>query len=679
MHMLTRILTTALLLLAVGPAARGQVGFGDAPTVDVQVKASAQQYAPGQRAFLVVVLDHGEDLHSWPSADQDVLAPEIEEFAIRTEIRVSNIPEGVAVGPIQWPEPQISKVPNVTGVGPESVDSMTYRGRALAYIPLMIGRNTPLGEHEITVDVTLQACDESQCYMPQDDRRTVTLNIVAEPTMTAPADPDLAGFDASVFDRGDWLAPSASASTEAGNPTGTTPPTTPETDRPSSSFFGIAIPAGGGIVGLVFLGVLGALGGLILNLTPCVLPVIPIKIMTLSQHAGENRARMLVLGIWMALGVIGFWLGIGLVVALASSVSDPSRVFGIWWLTVGIGVLIAIMSLGLMGMFQLQLPQSLYMVNPKADTPWGSFVFGLFTAILGLPCFGFVAGALVPAALTQGTAFVIVLFTSMGIGMALPYIILAAAPGLVKKLPKTGPASELVKQVMGLLLLAAAAYFIGSGLLALVSNKPYIAKELHLWVAAMFGVAAGIWLILRTFMITPSFTKRTVFSVISIVIAGSGVWLAMLFTTDARTEYEERQRLIAEAGGDSFMLTSVWNDYSPALVDRAVAEGKVVILDFTAAWCINCQALKKAVLDKEPVRSQLRADDTVMVEVDLTGSNPEGEAALDALGRIGIPTLAIFGPGLPREQAWVSGAYTSEQVLDAIERARGNAGVSSAR
>ncbi|HHN77595.1 MAG TPA: hypothetical protein ENK11_02835, partial [Phycisphaerales bacterium] len=343
--------------------------------------------------------------------------------------------------------------------------------------------------------------------------------------------------------------------------------------------------------------------------------------------------------------------------------------FGIWWLTTGIGVVIAVMSLGLLGLFQITLPQKVYMINPKADTAWGSFVFGVMTAVLGLPCFGFVAGALVPAAITQGTGFVVVLFASMGVGMALPYLVLSIFPGLVDKLPRTGPASELVKQIMALLLLAAAAYFIGSGTIALVSSKPYLAKLLHIWVAALFGVGAGLWLMVRTFQITRRPAPRVVFTLVAAVIAGLGLLVAVRFTDDAREEYEIRAAAMREASDSGALLTSVWLDYTPKLKERALAQGKVVVQDFTAEWCINCKVIEKTVLGVEPVKSALKSDDTVLLKVDLTGKNPEGEAALAALGRTGIPTLAIYGPGL--DEPWVASAYTPEQVIEAIRRAGG--------
>ncbi len=412
---------------------------------------------------------------------------------------------------------------------------------------------------------------------------------------------------------------------------------------------------------------LGILGGFVLNLTPCVLSVIPIKILTLTQHAG-SRGRTFYLGAWMALGVVMFWVVAGLPMALISTALDPSRIFGIWWLTVGIGVIIGIMGAGIMGLFLLNLPQAVYKVNPKADTPTGSFIFGVMTAVLGLPCFGFVAGALLAAAASWPWWLTMVVFASLGVGMALPYLILAGFPGWLERIPRTGPASELVKQVMGLLLMAAAAYFIGSGLIALVQDAPYIGKELHWWAVALLASLAGLWLIVRTFAITPGIGKRTIFTLVGLFIAGAAVFYAITTTANAREAYQLKQAALAEAitqGGPMPLITTTWMDYTPGLPERALAEGKIVVMDFTAAWCLNCKALKAAVLNVEPVKSRLAKEDVVSITVDLTSTNAPGWTLLrETYKRTGIPLLVVLKDGA---EPWLANGYTSGDVINAID------------
>ncbi|MBL4591368.1 MAG: thioredoxin family protein [Phycisphaerales bacterium] len=647
------ILPVLAVLATLVPTTFAQMGFG-VSHVEVSAEASTTSAAPGDHLTIAVVLDHDEGYHS--HTHDPVIPEEMGDFfAIPTTIKFSEN-DAFTTGQIQWPEEHSVAVDFGFENGP--VDYKVYSEKAIAYVPLQISDDAPEGELTVEITIGFQACNDTTCDAPSLDKRTVTIQIGSE-SFKSPPSALFDGFDLSTpFVAGEPADDHSDEDTKESAPTASS----------SGSFFGIAIPTGG-IGGLAVLALFGAAGGFILNLTPCVLPVIPIKVMTLSKHAGEDRMKAIMLGFWMALGVVAFWAALAIPVLTLQGFTDPSRIFGIWWLTTSIGIVIVVMSFGLMGLFEIKLPQKAYMVNAKADSPSGSFLFGIMTAILGLPCFGFVAGALVPAAITQGTAFVIVLFTSMGVGMALPYLVLAIFPQLVNKLPKTGPASDLVKQMMALLLLAAGAYFIGSGLIALIASKPYLAKLLHIWIAALFGLSAGLWLMLRTFQISPKPINRIAFTLIALVIAASGILIANRFTVDAHEEYELRKAALAQSAGEGVLMTTTWNDYSPALMQRALDEGFVVILDFTAEWCINCKVLEKTVLGVEPVKSMLRAEDTVMIKVDLTGKNPEGEKALSDLGRTGIPTLAIFGPGL--EQPWIASAYTREQVASAIKTARG--------
>lgn len=660
------VLAAAVALVAAGPAG-GQFGFGgEVPQVEISAKASAVEVAPGGQVVIAVVMDHGEELHSWPAAVQDVLPPEIAEFAIRAEISVGGVEGLGAVGAVQWPEPKLAPVPNVAGDGPPTVEVPTYKGRAIAYVPVLIADDAAEGELVLAVSVGLQACDEEQCYMPQNETVEVALTVTGSPGPAA-SDDDFARFDASVF------ADLAAGGGATGGAADAGPDEAGEAAPvfAGSKFLGVVgLPAMDSPWFLVVLVSFGLIGGFVLNLTPCVLPVIPIKVMTLTHHAGESRGRAFVLGLWMFFGVVGFWSVLALPVLLLEGFADPSQIFGYWYVTAGIGALIFVMSFGLMGMFNISLPQKAYMVNPKADSASGSFMFGVMTAVLGLPCFGFIVGALLPAASASGASGVATasVFVSMGVGMGAPYLVLAAFPKLVSRVPKTGPASELVKQVMALLLMGAGTYFIGAGLLALAAEMPYIGKVLHWWAVAGFVVAAGVWLVWRTLVISKSAAATGFFGVVALLLSASGVWVALNQTGSARERYETlaAQRLDAPGG----FTTAGWNNYVDGLDAKALAEGKVVVMDFTAEWCLNCKALKAAVLENEPVKSVLAGEDVVAITVDLTSRSAPGWERLSGLGQTGIPTLAVFGPGLG-EGPWVANAYTSGQVLEAIERARG--------
>jgi len=620
----------ALLLLAC-------LAHAGEPPVAVSVASSSSQVRAGDQLVLAVVLDHRDGMHTWPAADHDALPPEIASFAIHTEIGIVQPPGWVeAVGPIQWPATKAATMPDLaTGEG--TVQIPTYQGRAIAYVPLLVKAVAEPARYEVRVRVRFQACDDSACYAPE--TLEIGVPVAVGTTATDPAAPDLfASFDASVF--AEMSGPAVDRRVRIGA-------------------FGVHLfsvdPEGP--LGLVIMMLVAALGGFVLNLTPCVLPVIPLKVMGLSR-AAASRARCVALGGSMSLGVVAFWVAIGLLVGVFGVLAGTGQLMGVWWVALALGLFIVAMGVAMMGTVTLRLPALVYRINPRQETLPGSFLFGAMTAVLGLPCFGPFLGAAMGWAVTVPTAASLAMFASVGVGMALPYLLLSAAPGWVARIPQAGPASELVKQVMGLLLVAAGVYFVGSGLLALVADHPWIGGVLHLWTVAVVACAAGLWLSIRGLAIARSPVRKALLSLIGLLIGGGAVLAAGSLHRIAKAE------AAATARGEG-----VWRAYSPESFESVVGKGDVVVLDFTAEWCINCKALEATVLDSNAVRTALQDEGVIAFRVDLTSRSAPGWSLLRDLGEVGIPLLAVFPPG-SRRASFKSNAYTAAEVVDAIERSR---------
>lgn len=647
-----------------GLPAQQQQTYGDSrDKVAVSARAAHQQVPAGAQQVIAVILDIADGWHIWTNQRDLPQRFDVFDGAVYTTIDVTAEPAAAIIDnrAIQWPD--IHAFTANYGFGPETY--AFFEGRSVAYVVVDVSDDAPLGDVTLTFETLIQSCDDKSCLMPATATATVSFEIVESSREFSAYEfgdePDFASFDATQLDSEMPQQAEQSSDDEAVAPA-------PSIAAPPPSFFGIELPRAEGLLGILLVALMSLIGGFILNLTPCVLPIIPIKIMTISSHAITPH-RSLMLGMWMALGVIAFWVAIGLPVIMFRTFTDPSRIFGIWWLTAGVGALIGLMGIGIMGLFTINLPQAVYSVNPKAETAWGSFLFGVMTGVLGLPCFGFVAGALLAGTATLPAFTIMTIFTCLGIGMAAPYFVLSAKPGLVEKIPRTGPGSELVKQVMGLLLLAAAAYFIGSGLIALTNDYPYMGEQLPWWAVALFAVLAGVWLMVRTMQITTKFAPRAAFAVIGLVIAGMAVLYAIDTTSKARETYETKLAAMEAAGTEAGYVPGIWNDYSPAAVEKARADGKVVVLDFTATWCLTCKALKATVLNRNPVKDELAADDVVTFTVDLTSTKAPGwELLRDELGQTGIPLLVIYTPG--EDQPWLQNAYTSEQVMNALNDAR---------
>ena len=134
-----------------------------------------------------------------------------------------------------------------------------------------------------------------------------------------------------------------------------------------------------------------------------------------------------------------------------------------WWLNVLLGLIVGTLGIGMLGIFTIRLPKMLYLFNQQSDTNSGSFCMGLLTAVLSTPCTGPLLGATVAWTTSQSATIAFTTLLTMGCGMAAPYVLLTARPLWLERIPRTGPGSELIKQVMGLLLLAVAIWFVGNG------------------------------------------------------------------------------------------------------------------------------------------------------------------------------------------------------------------------
>jgi thiol:disulfide interchange protein DsbD len=304
------------------------------------------------------------------------------------------------------------------------------------------------------------------------------------------------------------------------------------------------------------------------------------------------------------------------------------------------------MATGMFGFFSVRLPNFIYMINPEQDTLPGSFGLGILAAILSTPCTAPFMGAAAAWAATQPASTTLTTFAAIGIGMALPYLVLSTSPGLVEKMPKTGPASVLIKEVMGLFMLAAATYFIGVGLAAIFSTPPNPPSRIYWWPVMAFSLAAGGWLAYRTLQIASGKKIKAFFTGFGILVIAFSAWGAVRLTDQGPID---------------------WVYYTEKRFEAANNDKKVVVLVFSAEWCLNCEALEQGVLNNPKVAELFERNDVIPMKVDITGNNPEGKAKLREVGNLTIPLLVIFSPS--GEQEFKSDFYTVEQILDAVNNA----------
>ena len=305
------------------------------------------------------------------------------------------------------------------------------------------------------------------------------------------------------------------------------------------------------------------------------------------------------------------------------------------------------------GLFSVGLPGWVYRVQPRHDSYTGSFAFGIMAAVLATPCTAPLMGGAAAWAVAQPAGLTLAVFAAIGTGMALPYVALAAKPSWVKKMPRTGPAGELIKQTMGLLMLAAAMFFIGTGVNGLLANYGTRPGQWFWWPIGGLVVFAGLWTFIRGWPLASGGLARGGVTATSVILVAAGSWGSWTFTRPSEIP---------------------WTLYTPQGYADAVERGEVVVLEFTADWCLNCKALELSALEVKPVIATLNRSGVVPMKVDLTGDAPEAWAKLEAFGRTAPPYLAVMAPpaaGGAGEPTRVFGseAYTSSQVVAAVEGA----------
>ncbi len=616
-----------LLLMTVVPLTAGATDQKDggnllqdsgAPVADVvqlQTAWSVDQARPGDTVSLAIIFDIKDGFHI--NADASQIQP-FEDFKpYPTKVQVLTATNGVTIASARFPQAKPFKVDYASG------DLMSFDSRTVVTLSINLAEQIAMGTINLDIQVEYQACSDRYCLFPEKKRLNPTLSVVDSGTPVTRVNSEL--FSDLAIDTG---------ASEAGGV--------------SFSLFGWKFsvnPRSG--FGLIMLLIVAAFGGMLLNLTPCVLPLIPIKIISLS-HAAEDRRRCFLLGVIMSLGVLAFWAGLGILIALVSDFTATNQLFQYPLFTIIVGAVIAIMAVGMFGYFSVRLPQSIYMINPQQDSLKGSFALGILAAILSTPCTAPFMGAAAAWAATQAPLITLSTFTAIGAGMALPYLVLSAVPNLVNRMPKTGPASELIKQVMGLFMLAAAAYFIGVGISALLSSPPNPPSKMFWWPVMVLIAAGGAWLAIRTLQLASQKAIKIIFVGLGLILIALPLWGAV--------------RLADKGPID-------WIHYTPERFEEALKNKKVVVMDFTAEWCLNCKALEESVLHNRQVINALSKESVIPMKVDITGNNPAGKIKLKIVGSLTVPLLVVFAPD--GQTVFKSDFYTVNQVVAAIQQALG--------
>jgi len=381
---------------------------------------------------------------------------------------------------------------------------------------------------------------------------------------------------------------------------------------------------------------LAFLAGLSLNIMPCVWPVLPLIVMRLVEQAKQNKRKSIEMGLAFCLGILLFFAALaaaniilqivyGTVLQWADQFRSPAFV-------AATALLLVVLALFMFGVFNITVPSAIAGKSGSAKSLAGSIGIGFLAAILSTPCsFGILAASFAWAQ-TQPLPLATVAIMTIGIGMALPYAILTSMPTLLKRLPKTGRWMELFKQAIGFVLLFIAVW--------LIAALPQIWRMDVLYFAVVLGFCVWMWGCWVDYN-TKRFQKWTVriLSVMLAILAGF-----MLLTEPIPSAKPIN-----------------WQPYDASLIETAIANGRPVLLKFTADWCISCKWVERKVYNKEEISRLIWEKDVLAIKADTTTKDLPATLALkNVYHEPGVPVSILFIPGSKEPVRWRGKSFAGE-------------------
>ena len=412
-----------------------------------------------------------------------------------------------------------------------------------------------------------------------------------------------------------------------------------------------SVPARGVLTFLFF----GFVGGLILNLMPCVLPVISLKIFGFIQQAGQSRQKIWRSGLAFAGGIFAWFVGLALLLivlkAAGREVTWGGFQFTNPYFVLLLSVIVLVFALNLFGVFEISLPQT----ATRGLLSWtagageaGSFFQGVFATVLATPCTAPFLGTALGFAFTQSAAIILSMFVAIALGMSAPYLLLCAQPAWLRFLPKPGPWMAHVKQFMGFLLLATLLFL----LYVLGAQR---GSDALIW-ASCFLLIVSIACWMKGAFIVPGAsiaTRRISLVLMLVLVIGSG----MYFIGDKFRS----SKLVTNS-----QLAGGWQAFTPERLQEKLAEGHSVFVDFTAAWCLTCKFNEASVLESAAVRGAFQRRGIVKLKADWTNGDPVITKLLQQFGRPGVPLYVLY-PGKSAEPIVFPELLTKSIILDKLE------------
>jgi len=676
------------------------------PHTTVELLLPVETARPGDTVLAGVRLRSEPQWHTYWKNGGEAGAP--------TEIKWE-LPAGITAGEIQWPTPE--------RLVAEGLTTYVYHDEAILLVPLKIATSQPVGPVELKAKVEWLECKElcipgdgavtatlnigpeskpsaqaaiieaaraklpqtgaltttAQWAGPEANPRTLAVRWPAAARATEAeffpeagdgfeilpameALPDGSGLALSVKQStGDWpkqlrgvLAFKVDGQRQAHTVTAEILPTsaTPTSSRAAAAFPPLSV---------LLIQLLAALGGgVILNLMPCVLPILSLKVLSLVRQSGQAASVARKHALIYTLGVlVSFWVVAALVIG--GSLAAWGAQFQDARFVVLITVLLVLIALNLFGVFELLLPGRAAGAAAELASREGSsgaFFNGVLAVVLGASCVAPLMAAAIGWAVSQPPVVIVMVFTALGLGLALPYLLVTFFPPLRAMLPKPGAWMEKFKMAMGFPMLATAAWTFSLAV-------DHYGGEGVLWLGlCLVLLALGAW-IYGEFVQRGS-RRKGLATVLALLCAGLGIGFALEHKLDWRHPNYDQLRNPTTANTPDGIP---WQPWSTEAVAAARAEGRPVFVDFTAKWCLTCKANLASSIEIDSVRKKLKEINAVALLGDFTLRDPKIAAELKRFERAGVPLVLVYPRNATAEPEILPSLLTPGIVLDALERA----------
>ena len=402
------------------------------------------------------------------------------------------------------------------------------------------------------------------------------------------------------------------------------------------------------------------IGGIILNITPCVLPILPIRIMSIRNQAQKDRTKVLNHTLVYALGVlISFAVMAGIFIVLQKAGESVG-----WGLqnqnpgfVVTLMAIVFVFALSLLGVFEITVP-GMNTANKATSRGGygGSFFGGIFAFLMAISCTGPFLGAALPFALALPPVLMLIFFLTIGLGFAFPFLLIGFFPKALKIIPKPGNWMIIFKEVMGFVLLIIV--YTQLKTLLLLTDGEYLLKVL--WFLVILGFST--WLYGRFVKGENSKLTQWLFTIIPLVIIILAAVNYLPYTKTEKIEIQSKSGELIPAPN----TPEGWYIFNEDMLNKALKEGRAVFLDIGAAWCKNCMTNEKTVLFTDKMMQEFKKKNVLLLKGDFTKKDETLLAWIKKHGRAGVPFNALYIPG---EEPHIFGELlTKDEVINALNK-----------